>query len=126
MNEKTLSKIQNIVKRAGFGGEVTSDNAEECVIALAEHRPDFLAEELEKIYKKAVNAYDSRGGVNDRFYKSESDSADEILAILKIEVDYPGLYPSYIIKRGDDTMNEYSVLNAIRQFNNYWNHWKVG
>lgn len=125
MNEKTFLKIKIIVKSAGFAGEVNSENAESLVIMLAKNHPEFLAEKLENIYHRAVNAYDSRGGFGDKYYKTESDSADEILAILKIETDYPGLYPSYIIKRGGDTMNEYSVLNAIRQYNNFWNHWKV-
>lgn len=124
MNERTLQLIKLITKKAGFGGEVTQENAESVVISLAENQPEFLAGEIEKIYKRAVNAYTSRGDAGDKFYTAESDAADVIFEILKIKVDYPGLYPSFIIVRGEDTMNEYSALNAIRQYNNFWNHWK--
>jgi len=75
------------------------------------------------MYDNAVRQYDSTGGSGDNYYKTVSDCADEILALLDIQTDYPGLYPTFELDRNGKHLCEYSVSGAIKQYNNFWNHW---
>lgn len=127
MNKGTLAIIKRIAKKADYTGIVTEENAKEIIQSLAENRPDFLAQELDKGYEHAVKLYG--------FYESEStkhfeenyklitDNLDGIFPLLDIETDYPGLYPCFTLKRNGKTLSEYSILGAIRQYNNFWSHW---
>lgn len=90
---------------------------------MAENMPEDFAHEIEKGYKRAVNQYTGSESTSNRWNKITSN-LDGIFEILEINVDYPGLYPAFTIKRNGKTIGEYSPLNAIRQYNNYWNHWQ--
>lgn len=52
-----------------------------------------------------------------------ANEMESILAILGVSCDYPGLYPTYELTRNGRKFTEYSALNAIRQYNNFWGHW---
>ena len=127
ISKGTLKVIKTIIKRAGFGGDVTEDNAQECIIALAESQPEFLADKLEKGYAHAVKLYGFFESEETRHfeenYKLISDNLDGVFALLDIETDYPGLYPTFTLKRNGKVLSEYSALGAIRQYNNFWGHW---
>ena len=127
INKGTLTIIRNIAKKANFPGKVTRENAQEILISLAKNRPDFLADKLEKGYNHAVKMYGFFESEETRHfeenYKLISDNLDGVFALLNIETDYPGLYPTFTIKRNGKVLSEYSTLGAIRQFNNFWGHW---
>lgn len=36
---------------------------------------------------------------------------------------YPGLFPTYELTRNGKKLTEYSPLQALRQYNNFWGHW---
>jgi len=123
MKESTLKQVARIVKKSGYTGKVNQDNASELINSLASNQPEFLAVELERMYNCAVRQYDLRGGDGDLNYQVISDNADAIFKLLDIDTDYPGLYPTFEITRKGIHMCEYSTLGAIRQYNNFWNHW---
>jgi hypothetical protein len=116
-------QIQKFANKSSGSIIPTDEDAVKFLKSLAENYPDFLAEEISKIYDKAVAHFDGYGSFNDKLWEEESSLADSILALLDIETDYPGLYPAFQITRNGKTLHEYSVLNAIRQYNNFWNHW---
>ena len=123
--ESQINKMVNTVsawaKAANFPGEVNADNLEEIIKALAEHYIEFLAKKLDSGYDLAVRLYTGRG--DDENYSLITDNLDNILLLLGIETDYPGLYPTFELDRGGKHFCEYNALGALRQHNNYWNHW---
>jgi hypothetical protein len=124
MKESTLKQVARIVEKSGYTSEVNQENASGLINSLAKNQPEFLAAELEKMYNFAVSQYDSRGDKGDLNYQVISDNADAIMGLLNIQTDYPGLYPTFEIDRGGIHLCEYSTLGAIRQYNNFWNHWQ--
>lgn len=77
----------------------------------------FTAKQADKLFDQAARAW-SRGsgsGSNDKMKAANAkcqklrDQAEALLAPLGIEVDYPGLYPSFKVKG----FTEYSTINAI-------------
>jgi hypothetical protein len=76
-----------------------------------------LADQAEKLFKRAANALvrgnnsgngDTLNRCNDLCDRLRVD-AEALLKPLGIEVDYPGLYPSFKVKG----YTEYSVITAI-------------
>lgn len=127
MNNKMLVTIAKFAKKAGYKGEVTEDNAQEIVKALAENYTDSLANQLEKGYALAVRFYGMYESNETKHFEENyhliSDNLDAILLLLDIKTDYPGLYPSFELDRNGKHFTEYSTLGALRQYNNFWNHW---
>jgi len=123
----TIKIISRIAKKAKFSSEVTEQNAQEIIKSLAENQPDFLAHELDKGYTHAVRLYGFYESNETEHFKDNyeliTDNLDGVFHLLNIETDYPGLYPTFTIKRKDKTLSEYSTLGAIRQYNNFWGHW---
>lgn len=118
-----VSIISRIAKKAGYTLEVNPSNCKEILNTLAVSYSDILADELAKLYKRAVNSYTSRGDVGDRYYKSLSDKLDSILALLDIQVDYSGLYPTFELTRNGKHLTEYSTSGALKQYNDFWGFW---
>lgn len=66
----------------------------------------FLAEKAEKLFQRAARAWErgNNSGVPATLTRCElqcdklRDQAESLLKPLKIEVDYPGLYPSFKVK----------------------------
>lgn len=127
MNKNSVKIIARIAKQLNYTGKVTEDNAQEIVKSMAVNHPDFLAEKLAKGYDLAVKFYGFYESNETKHfeenYKLISDNLDGVFALLDIETDYPGLYPTFTIKRNGKTLSEYSTLGAIRQYNNFWSHW---
>lgn len=123
MNSNVLNQVRRIAIKLGYSGQVTEENAQEIIQSLAENKPDFLAEEIDRLYRKAVNSYTGASG-GDKYWHEVSDLADSIMLLLDIKTDYPGLYPTFELDRGGKHFTENGALNAIRQHNNFWNHWK--
>lgn len=77
----------------------------------------FLAEKAEHLFNRAANAWinGNYSGDGAKLTRGEKqcdklrEQAEALLAPLKIEVDYPGLYPSFKV-RGYE---HHSVLSAI-------------
>lgn len=129
MKKKTVNTIRKFAKNAKYPNPelITAENAESILKALAEHYPDSLAESFEKGFEIAVRFWEWGQSPETRHFSENydliTDNLESILAILDIRVDYPGLYPTYELTRKGKKLTEYSALGAIRQFNNYWNHW---
>jgi len=119
-NKSMLKFITYAAKRAGYPGEVTRFNAHEILTAMAENYAESLAETIERGYDLAVRTYTGRSDDN---YNALTDNLDSIFQLLDIGVDYPGLYPTFELTRNGKHFTEYSALNAIRQYNNFWGHW---
>ena len=119
-NKSLLKFIAYAAKRANYPGEVTRYNAHEILTAMAENHAESLAGSIEDGYNLAVRTYTGRSDDN---YNALTDNLDSILQLLDIGVDYPGLYPKFELTRNGKHFTEYSALNAIRQYNNFWNHW---
>ena len=123
----TIKVISTIAKKANYPGEVTQENAQEIVKSLAENQPEFLAEKLESGYAHAVRLYGYFESEETRHFEENyqliTDNLDGVFALLDIETDYPGLYPTFTLRRKEKTLSEYSALGAIRQYNNFWSHW---
>ena len=120
LTDGAMKMLRTFSKRANYPGTVTDENAKEIITSLAVNRPEFLAEQFERAYNLAVRFYD---GINNDNWARISGNADELMELLDIKTDYPGLYPTYELDRNNKHLTEYSPLNAIRQYNNYWNHW---
>lgn len=122
-----VKTVSHMVKKFGFMGEITRDNIKEIVISLAENHTESFAEQLEKGYEFAVRQYGFYDSPQTKHFEENyhliTDNLDNIMSLLDIDTDYPGLYPTFEIERNGKHLYEYSALNALRQYNNYWNHW---
>lgn len=129
MKKKTVNTIRKFAKNAGYPHpeSIMAENAESILRAMAENYPESLAESIEKGFNLAVKFWEWGQTPQTRHFAENydfiTDNLESILAILDIRVDYPGLYPTYELTRKGKKLTEYSALGAIRQFNNYWNHW---
>lgn len=77
----------------------------------------FLAKQCDQLFNRAANAWTRGSNSGDNLTVSREnarcqklrDKAEALLAPLRIEVDYPGLYPSFKVKG----YTEHSTLNAV-------------
>lgn len=77
----------------------------------------FLAEKAERLFNRAATAWVRGNNSGDMATNTRCviqcaklrSEAEALLSPLGIEVDYPGLYPSFTVKG----YAEYSVMNAI-------------
>lgn len=77
----------------------------------------FLAKQCDRLFNRAANAWirGSNSGSSLEVTKQNAlaerkrDEAEKLLAPLGIEVDYPGLYPSFKVKG----FTEHTTLQAI-------------
>lgn len=129
MKKQTINAILRIMKRAKIDpilkDQVVESTADNIIKLLAENHSNSFVLELESLNKKAAQAwecYASNPNVKDssEYYYN---IMEELVKPLNITLDYPGLYVTYELTRNGRKLTEYSALNAIRQFNNYWNHW---
>ena len=122
-----VKTVKRFTRKAGYMGEVTRDNLTEIVKSLAENYTESFAHELEYGYEFAVKQYSfytsSETTHFEENYHLITDNLDNILSLLDIDTDYPGLYPTYELDRNGKHLCEYSTLNALRQYNNFWGHW---
>jgi hypothetical protein len=122
-----VKTVKRFTRRMGYDGEVSRDNLEFIVKSLAESYPEAFAKELEYGYEFAVKQYGFYTSNETKHFEENyhliTDNLDNILSILDIDTDYPGLYPTYTLNRNGKTLSEYSPLNALRQYNNFWGHW---
>jgi hypothetical protein len=125
--DKMIKTVSKFASKAGFMGEVNRDNLTEIVKSLAEFHTESFAEQLEKGYEFAVKQYGFYDSPSTKHFEENyhliTDNLDNILSLLDIDTDYPGLYPTYELDRNGKHLCEYSTLGALRQYNNYWNHW---
>lgn len=123
MNKLIIVEVEKIAKKAEFSGSVTELAVKEIVVSLAKNHGQKFSEYLEEMYDYAVKSYTSTNGLGDKTYSRVSDCADEILLLLDIQTNYSDLYPTFELYRNGKHFCEYSVSNAIKQYNNFWNHW---
>lgn len=85
---------------------------------LAENDPEKLATQIDFLIEKSIHAYeyasDGRHPENYRIraekrYQAFSDRVVEIVGLLGIEVNWPGLYPAY----RKDGYTEHTTLSAL-------------
>jgi hypothetical protein len=77
----------------------------------------FLAEKCEKLFERAAQAWVSGNNSGDNAYNKRAvvrcdkfrTEAEALLKPYGIEVDYPGLYPSFKVKG----FEEHTVLSAL-------------
>jgi hypothetical protein len=121
---KTISKFAT---RAGFTGQVNRDNVQEIIKTLAEFHIESFADQLERGYDFAVRQYEFYTSPETKHFEENyhliTDNLDNILKVLDIQTDYPGLYPTFELVRNGKKFCEYSALGALRQYNNFWSHW---
>jgi hypothetical protein len=134
MKEFQVSQIDAMVKtvkkfaqKAGYTVNVDRDNIGEVVKTLASKYTESFAEELQRGYDLAVRQhalYESPATKHfEENYHLISDNLDNILSLLDIDTDYPGLYPTFELDRNGEHFTMHGTLSALRQYNNYWNHW---
>jgi hypothetical protein len=125
--DKMVKTVSKFASKSGYTGQVDRDNLEIIVKVLAEVYTESFAKELERGYEFAVKQYGFYTSNKIKHFEENyhliTDNLDNILSILDIDTDYPGLYPTYEIERKGKRLCEYSPLGALRQYNNYWNHW---
>lgn len=126
MNEsqKTINVIKRMVKESNRDFKTISSYGG-FIRAIAKNNPEILVKELESLNKKAAQAWERYA--NNPNVKDSSGYyyaiMEELVKPLNMTLDYPGLYVTYELTRKGRKFTEYTPLNAIRQFNNYWNHW---
>ena len=128
MKKQTINTILRIMKRAKINpilkDQVTESTAENIVKLLSENHSDSFVLELESLNKKAAQAWE-RYASNPNIKDSSGyyyGIMEELVKPLNMILDYPGLYVTYELTRNGRKFTEYSPLNAIRQYNNFWDN----
>lgn len=124
---RVISTIKRIAKKTNcpFTDDINLSVVDQTVKILAsnDHYASIFAAEISRLEKIAVNSYTSRGDSGDKKYESIFNVIEYIFKCLHIELDYGvGLYPTFEIPTKDGYHTEYSPLNALRFYNDFWNN----
>ena len=119
-------EVNRITKKCGENAEsVNPDNLQEVIINLAINYPEILAGELDSITKQAIKAWENYNNqvvtldMSDKYY----NLVDDLILPLNMTTDRGvGLYPIYEVMINERIYTEYTPLNALRRYNNYWNN----
>ncbi len=125
--DKMVKTVTKFARKNNYTGIIDRDNIQDIIKACAENMPDLFAEFLARGYDFAVRQYEHYVSPETRHFEENyhliTENLDNIFKVLDIETDYSGLYPCFELSRGGKHFTEYSTLGALRQYNNFWNHW---
>ena len=123
-----MNNLQKVVKRIveKCGCHFSSESSiSEHIKIVASDYPEILAGELDSITKQAIKAWENYNNqvvtrdLSDKYY----NLVDSIVEPLNMVTDRGvGLYPTYEIMINGRKYTEYTPLNALRRYNNYWSN----
>ena len=123
-----MNNLQKAVKRIveKCGGVFTEESSiSEHIKIVASDYPEILAAELESITKTAIQAWENYNNqiVSRDLSDKRYNLVDDIILPLNMTTDRGvGLYPIYEVMINERIYTEYTPLNALRRYNNYWNN----
>lgn len=114
--------LKRICRIAGqiIANDAPTPELEQRVKDVTKYAPALTARHLERLYENAARAWErGNNSGNSAILNREEDNcdkiretADRLMALWQIKVDYPGLYPSFQFDGGDYYSAE-SVLIAV-------------